>query len=218
VPANDGDMNDTLLFDYFRSSASYRVRITLNLKGVAFNSIPTSLMSGDQNAEAYVARNPQGLVPMLAIDGHDLTQSLAIIDYLDAKYPDPPMVSSDPLVRSRTLAQSLIIVADIHPLNNLRVLRYLKDVLGHGQDTVDEWYRHWIAEGFRALEVMAPDAGLFGGLQPNMADVCLVPQMFNARRLETPLAAFPKLVRIDAALCAMDAFKAAHPDAVNPDA
>ncbi len=211
-------MNDILLYDYFRSSASYRVRIALNLKGVTYTAIPTSLLAGEHKAAEYVARNPQGFVPMLSIDGQDLTQSLAIIDYLDAHYPDPPMVSSDPSQRSKTLAEALVIAADIHPLNNLRVLRYLRDVLGQDQAALDAWYRHWITEGFTALEAMAPDDGLFGGTQPNMADVCLVPQMFNARRLETPLETFPKLVRIDAALCAMSAFADAHPDAVEPKA
>jgi maleylacetoacetate isomerase len=211
-------MNDTLLFDFYRSSASYRVRIALNLKGVDYTAVPTSLLDAANKAAEYVARNPQGFVPMLSADGHDLTQSLAIIDYLDAHYPDPPMVSSDPTERAKTLAQALVIAADIHPLNNLRVLRYLKDVLGHNQDAIDTWYRHWITEGFAALEVMAPESGLFGGDQPNLADVCLVPQMANARRFETPLKAFPRLTRIDAALCALPAFAAAHPDAVNPDA
>lgn len=211
-------MNEIILFDYWRSSASYRVRIALNLKGVTYHSVPTSLIEGQHKASEYVARNPQGFVPMLSIDGHDLTQSLAIIDYLDANYPDPAMVSSNPADRAKTLAQALLIAADIHPINNLRVLRYLKDQMGKDQTAIDNWYRHWIVEGFAALEAMAPADGLFGGDLPNLADVCLVPQMSNARRFETPLAAFPKLVRIDAALTAMPAFKAAHPDVVNPDA
>lgn len=211
-------MNDTILYDYWRSSASYRVRIALNLKGVAYKSVPTSLLVGDHKAVAYVERNPQGFVPMLSIDGHDLTQSLAIIDYLDANYPDPAMVSSNPADRAKTLAQAMVIAADIHPVNNLRVLKYLKDVLGHDQAAIDDWYRHWIIEGLTALEAMAPDDGLFGGDLPNLADVCLVPQMANARRFDTPLEAFAKLLRIDAALTEMPAFKAAHPDAVNPDA
>ncbi len=211
-------MNDIILYDYWRSSASYRVRIVLNLKGVAHKTVPTSLLEGDQKAAAYVARNPQGFVPMLSIDGHDLTQSLAIIDYLDANYHDPKMVPSDPAMRAKTLAQALLIAADIHPVNNLRILKYLKDVLGHDQAAIDNWYRHWILEGFTALEAMAPDDGLFGSDLPDLADVCLVPQMANARRFDTPLEAFPKLLRIDAALTEMPAFKAAHPDAVNPDA
>lgn len=211
-------MNEIILYDYWRSSASYRVRIALNLKGVVYKSVPTSLLDGAHKAADYVARNPQGFVPMLSIDGHDLTQSLAIIDYLDAHYPDPKMVSANPADRAKTLAQALLIAADIHPINNLRVLNYLKSQMGQGQDAVDDWYRHWIVEGFTALEAMAPDDGLFGGDLPNLADVCLVPQMANARRFNTPLEAFPKLLRIDAALTEMPAFKAAHPDAVNPDA
>ncbi|WP_373475494.1 maleylacetoacetate isomerase [Sphingorhabdus sp.] len=211
-------MNEIILFDYWRSSASYRVRIALNLKGVTYRSVPTSLVEGQHKSPEYVARNPQGFVPMLSIDGHDLTQSLAIIDYLDANYPDPAMVSSNPADRSKTLAQALLIAADIHPVNNLRVLRYLKDQMGQDQTAIDNWYRHWIVEGFTALEAMAPADGLFGGDLPNLADVCLVPQMANARRFETSLEAFPKMVRIDAALSEMPAFKAAHPDVVNPEA
>ena len=123
-------MSDIILFDYWRSSASYRVRIALNLKGVAYASVQTDLLDASHKKPEYVARNPQGLVPMLSIDGHDLTQSLAIIDYLDANYPDPPMVSSDPAERAKTLAQALVIAADIHPLNNLRVLGTLKSQFG----------------------------------------------------------------------------------------
>ena len=210
-------MNEIVLFDYWRSSASYRVRIVLNLKNVPYTRVPTSLLDNAQRAPDYVARNPQGFVPTLSIDGHDLTQSLAIIDYLDAVYPDPAMVSSNPTGRAKTLAQALIIAADIHPIDNLRVLRYLKDQMGQSQEAVDQWYRHWITEGFTALEAMAPEHGLFGGDLPNLADVCLVPQMANARRVDTLLHAFPKLLRMDAALTALPAFAAAHPDQVKPD-
>ena len=210
-------MSEIILFDYWRSSASYRVRIVLNLKNVPYTRVPISLLDNAQRAPDYVARNPQGFVPMLSIHGHDLTQSLAIIDYLDAQYPDPAMVSSNPADRARTLAQALIIAADIHPIDNLRVLRYLKAQMGQSQEAVDHFYRHWIIEGFTALEAMAPEDGLFGGDLPNLADVCLVPQMANARRVDTPLAAFPKLLRIDAALTALAAFAAAHPDQVKPD-
>ena len=209
-------MTDIILYDYWRSSASYRVRIALNLKGVAYASVPTSLLDGDQRAPDYVARNPQGFVPMLTIGGHDLTQSLAIIDYLDAKYADPPMVSRDPLERATTLAQAMVIAADIHPVNNLRILKYLKDELGQEQDAIDRWYRHWITEGFAALETMAPESGFFGGDQPNLADVCLVPQMANARRFETDLARFPKLLRIDAECNQLEAFQKAAPEVVKP--
>ncbi len=209
-------MSDIILYDFWRSSASYRVRIALNLKGVAYERIPVSLANDEQKAPDYVALNPQGFVPMLSIDGHDLTQSLAIIDYLDAKFENPPMVSPDPAKRSKILAQALVIAADIHPVNNLRILRYLRDVMGQDQGAIDGWYQHWVIEGFAALEAMAPETGLFGGDMPNLADVCLVPQMYNARRLETPLATFPRLLRIDAALCELPAFKAAHPDSVKP--
>ena len=209
-------MTDIILFDYWRSSASYRVRIALNLKGVAYETVDTSLLDGAQKAPDYVARNPQGFVPMLSIDGHDLTQSLAIIDYLDAQYPEPPMVSRDPLERAKTLAQAMFVAADIHPVNNLRILKYLKNELGQDQEAVDRWYRHWIAEGFAALEAMAPESGLFGGNLPNLADICLVPQMYNARRFATDLSAFPRLVRIDAACNEMEAFQNAAPEAVKP--
>jgi maleylacetoacetate isomerase len=210
-------MNEILLYDFWRSSASYRVRIVLNLKGVLYTAVPTSLLDGDHKNPDYVARNPQGFVPMLSIDGHDLTQSLAIIDYLDAKYHDPKMVSPDPAMRAKTLAQALLIAADIHPINNLRVLKYLKGTMGQDQTAVDNWYRHWVVEGLTALEAMAPEDGLFGSDLPNLADVCLVPQMANARRFDTPLEAFPKLVRIDAALRGIEAFAKAAPDAVKPE-
>ncbi|MFN3747911.1 MAG: maleylacetoacetate isomerase [Sphingorhabdus sp.] len=210
-------MSDIILFDYWRSSASYRVRIALNLKGVVYTAVPTNLLDASHKKPDYVARNPQGFVPMLSIDGHDLTQSLAIIDYLDANYPDPPMVSSDPAERAKTLAQALVIAADIHPLNNLRVLGRLKSQFSADDAAVADWYRHWIVEGFTALEAMAPETGLLGGAQPNLADICLVPQMANARRFETPLDAFPKLVRIDAELREIKAFAKAAPEAVKPE-
>jgi maleylacetoacetate isomerase len=210
-------MSEIILFDYWRSSASYRVRIALNLKGVVYTSVPTDLLDASHKKPEYVARNPQGFVPMLSIDGHDLTQSLAIIDYLDARYPDPPLVSPEPAIRSKTLAQALLIAADIHPLNNLRVLNYLDSAFAASRPAKSDWYQHWIIEGFTALEAMAPEDGLFGSDLPNLADICLVPQMANARRFETPLDAFPKLVRIDAALRAIEAFAKAAPEAVKPE-
>ncbi len=207
-------MSEVVLYDYWRSSAAYRVRIALNLKDVAYRSVPIDLSQGAQAGANYMTLNPQGLVPALAIDGLLLTQSLAIIDYLDANYREPPMVSSDPASRSRTLAQALIIAADIHPINNLRVLNYLRRELGQGEDAVNIWYRHWIAEGLAALEAQAPGQGLFGGTQPNLADVCLVPQLANARRFDQPLEPYPKLVAIDAVLRELPAFAAAAPEAV----
>jgi len=209
-------MSETILYDFWRSSAAFRVRIVLNLKGVAYRSVPVDLPSGAQSRDEYHALNPQGLVPTLEIDGHVLTQSLAIIDYLDATRKDPPMVSSDPLRRSQTLARALVIAADIHPINNLRVLNTLRYELALDGERVDMWVRHWIANGFDALEQGAPETGLFGGESPDLADVCLVPQMYNARRFDLPLGAFPRLVRIDAALRALDPFARAAPEAVKP--
>ncbi len=209
-------MTDLVLYDYFRSSASYRVRIALNLKGLTYRSAPTSLIDGAHKDAAYVARHPQGFVPMLRADGVDIVQSLAIIDWIDAKFPSPRLIPVDPDARAPVLAAAMVVACDIHPIDNLRVLKYLKTELGQSQDAVDAWYRHWIGEGFAALEAMAPEAGLFGGDTPNLADVCLVPQMYNARRFDTPLANFPRLMAIDAALCALPAVAAAHPDAVKP--
>lgn len=209
-------MSEVVFYEYWRSSAAYRVRIALNLKDVTYRSVQLDLTTGVQSGAEFLAINPQGLVPALAIDGLLLTQSLAIIDYLDARHKEPPMVSSDPASRSRTLAQALLIAADIHPINNLRVLNYLRSEMGQGEDAISAWYRHWITEGFAALEPQAPASGLFGGDRPNMADVCLVPQMANARRFDTPLEAFPRLLAIDAALRAIPAFAAAAPEAVKP--
>jgi len=211
-------MSDIILFDYFRSSASYRVRIALALKEVVYQSVPTSLLTGENKAADYVARNPQGFVPMLSIDGEDLTQSLAIIDYLDAKFPHAPLLPAHPLARAKVIADAMIIIADIHPLDNLRVLKYLKNELDQEQADVDDWYRHWVLEGLKALEARAPETGFFGGDKPNLVDVCLVPQMYNGRRFNTPMDGFAKLVRIEAACNAIEAFANAHPDIVNPDA
>src|SRR6476469_8223155 len=149
------------LYDYYRSSASYRVRIALNLKGVDYERVPVNLLAGEQRDEAYRALNPQGFVPMLDADGERLTQSLAIISWLEGKYPTPVLLPADPSGRSHVLAMAMTIAADIHPLNNLRVLKQLKD-LGVDQEARDDWYRHWIAEGFTSLEALAaPRAGRF---------------------------------------------------------
>ena len=209
-------MTETVLHDFWRSSAAYRVRIVLNLKRVAYRSVPVDIARGEQTRDDYHSLNPQELVPTLTIDGHVLTQSLAIIDYLDATRKDPPMVSSDPLRRSKTLAQALVIAADIHPINNLRVLNTLRHEFALDGERVDMWVRHWIANGFDALEQGAPETGLFGGDSPDLADVCLVPQMYNARRFDLPLGAFPRLVRIDAALREIEAVARAAPEAVKP--
>ncbi|MBV8685252.1 MAG: maleylacetoacetate isomerase [Alphaproteobacteria bacterium] len=211
-------MSKPVLHDYFRSSACYRVRIALNLKGVDYRAVSVNLLEGAQRSEDYKAANPQGLVPMLEIDGHRLTQSLAIILYLDGTRPSPPLLPPHPAdaAHARALALALAVACDIHPLNNLRVLKYLKDELGQPQEARDAWYRHWVTEGFEALEAMAaPRAGRFlFGDTPTLADVCLVPQMFNARRFEVPLDAYPTLVRADSEASALEPFARAHPDAI----
>jgi maleylacetoacetate isomerase len=211
-------MTTPRLFDYFRSSASYRVRIALNLKQIDYENVPLNLLEGGQKAPEYRTVNPQGFVPALEIDGHVLTQSLAIIDYLDATRPEPPLVPGDPADAAHVRALALAIACDIHPLNNLRVLKYLKDELGQDQEARDTWYRHWVTEGFGGLEAMAaPWAGRFlFGDAPTLADICLVPQMFNARRLRAPLDSYPTLVRADAEANRLEAFAAAHPDRVSP--
>ena len=208
-------MSRPVLHDYVRSSAACRVRIALNLKGVDYESRQVNLLEGDQKSDAYRAVNPQGLVPALEIDGHLLTQSLAIMDYLDARFTEPRLVPKDPAERAHVLAMALAVACDIHPLNNLRVLKYLSGPLGVEQEHRDPWYSHWVHVGFAALETLAaPRAGQFlFGDSPTMADVLLVPQMFNARRFNVPVEAYPTLVRADANACALDACARAHPDA-----
>ena len=209
-----------VLHDYWRSSASYRVRICLNLKGVAFDRVVIDLQAGDQRGDANRTVNPQGLVPTLIVDGRPLVQSLAIIDWLDANFPDPPMVSKDPFVRSAQLARALVIAADIHPIDNLRVLKRLETQFGADQAARDEWYAHWIIEGLSALEAMvvagAGEGPFLGGETPDISDVCLVPQLANARRFNVPLEAYPRLLAAEAACQALPAFQAAAPDAVKP--
>lgn len=210
-------MTEPILHDYFRSSASYRVRIALNLKGVDYRAVPTSLLVGDQRSDAYLSLNPQGFVPALEVDGLVLTQSFAIIDWLDHSFADPPLIPDEPVARASALAMAMLIGCDIHPLNNLRVLKYLTSDLGLREEIRDRWYRHWVSEGFAALEAMAAGSGPFlGGDAPNIADVFLVPQMANARRFHVPLDQFPTLVACDANACVLDAFAAAAPDRVKP--
>lgn len=203
------------LYDFSRSSACYRVRIALNLKGLEYEAIDTSLIDGAHLKPDYVAKNPQGFVPMLEVSDLRLTQSLAIIEWLDATYPEPRFIPSDPTERARIMALAYVIACDIHPINNLRILKYLKGELAQEHQAVDNWYRHWIGEGFAALEAMAdPSKPFLSGDTPGIADICLIPQMANARRFDTPLEAYPHLVRIDADCCAIEAFRRAHPDAV----
>jgi len=203
------------LHDYWRSSASYRVRIALAMKQVDYERHTVNLLKREHVSPENLAVNPQGLVPTLEIDGHILGQSLAIIDYLDARFPSPRLIPADALARAMTLQRALVIAADIHPVDNLRVLRRLNE-MGVDQAARDDWYRHWIIEGFTALETMAGGGAFLGGRSPDLSDVCLVPQMYNARRLETQLEAFPRLVEIDARLTEIDAVAAAHPDRFKP--
>ena len=212
-------MSGYTLYDYHRSSAAYRVRIALNLKCVAWAGVAVSLLKGEQRSAEHLARNPQGLIPALDIgDGTMLTQSLAILDWLDSAHPEPRLFPADPLERARALALALVIVADIHPIDNLRVLQRLEAQFGADAAAKADWYRHWIAEGLGALEAAAPADGFFGGERPGVVDCCLVPQLYNARRFELDLTPWPRLVAIDARASALPAVAAAHPDAVAPAA
>ena len=211
-------MTKPVLFDYYRSSASYRVRIALNLKRVDYDSIGIDLLHGEQRDPAYRARNPQAFVPMLEVDGRRITQSLAIIDFLDAAYPEPALVPQDPFDRAHVAAMALTIACDIHPLNNLRVLKYLVGPLGQEEAAKNAWIARWIGQGFAALESLAAErAGRFlFGDAPSLADICLVPQMYNARRFTVPLDDYPTLVRADEEANKLEAFANAHPDKVAP--
>jgi len=208
------------LYTYFRSSAAWRVRIALNLKGLGWEAAPLHLLrdGGEQHAPGFRAINPLGLVPALETGGGAvLTQSLAIIEWLEETHPDPPLLPRDPLPRARVRAFALTIACDIHPIDNLRVLRYLKRQMGHPQPAIDDWYRHWLAEGLPALEAMLARHGGDGpycfGPAPGLADLLLVPQLANARRVGFPLEACPLLLRADAAARDHPAFVAAAPSA-----
>jgi maleylacetoacetate isomerase len=207
-------MTRPIFYEYFRSSAAYRVRIALKLKGIDYESRQIDLREGEQRSDEYRAINPQGLVPMLEVDGHRITQSLAIIVYLDMRYPNQPLLPASADARSHVISLSETVACDIHPLNNLRVLKYLKNELGHSQEDVDRWYAHWITEGLSALEALAaPRAGTFLlGDGPTAADCCLIPQLYNARRFNVPLDDYPTLLRVDENANRLDAFAAAHPD------
>ena len=213
-------MTKPLLHDFFRSSAAYRVRSALNLKGVEHDSVTVDLREGEQRSAAYRARNPQGFVPMLEIDGHRIGQSLAIIAYLEATRPEPRLMPADSADQAHVRAMALVVACDIHPLNNLRVLGYLEHELGAGKSARDDWYARWVGDGLAALEaIAAPRAGRFlFGDTPTVADICLVPQLYNARRFDVPLDDFPTLLRADTEATALDAFAAAHPDRVAPTA
>lgn len=208
------------LYSYFRSSAAYRVRIAFNLKGLSYETVPIHLQKegGQQLKPDYRAINPQMRVPTLKLDsGELLTQSLAIIEYLDEVHPQPALLPRDPVDRAKVRALAQLIACDIHPINNLAPLRYLKNELGQDQAKIDAWYHHWVLAGFDALEAMVQPGPYAFGVDVTLADICLVPQVANARRLKVPLERFPKLVAIDAACAALPAFQKARPEN-QPDA
>jgi len=204
------------LFGFFRSSAAFRVRIALNLKGLSYEDAFIHLRRGDQRRDDYLAVNPQGLVPALEVDGHTLIQSMAIIEYLDETHPQPAFLPADPVGRARVRALAAIVACDIHPINNLRVLRYLARPLGHDQAAIETWYNHWIETGFAAFEQLLTGDGRTGefcdGDKPGLADIALVPQVVNSERYRLDLSPYPTIARIYANCMKLDAFAAAHPN------
>ena len=204
------------LYGYFRSSAAFRVRIALNLKKLEYETAAIHLRRNDQTRSDYLAVNPQGLVPTLVDDSRTLIQSLAIIEYLDETYPDPPLLPTHPAERARVRALAEIVACDIHPINNLRVLRYLTHSLGHDEAAIASWYNHWIAAGFQAFEKLLTADSRTGrfchGDVPSLADVTLVPQVVNAERYRLDLTPYPTLTRVFGNCMALEPFRDAHPD------
>lgn len=208
------------LYTYFRSSAAYRVRIALNLKGLPYEMVAIHLTKegGQQHQPDFHAINPQDRVPALKLSsGEVLTQSLAIVEYLDEIEPEPPLLPADALARAKVRAVAQMVACDIHPLNNLIALQYLKRTLKHEQPDIDAWYHHWVIEGFKAIEAMIKPAPYACGAHVTLADICLIPQVFNARRLKVPLEAFPKIVAVETACLKLPAFDEARPEN-QPDA
>ena len=208
------------LYTYFRSSAAFRVRIALNLKGLAYEPAFVHLGKGEHRQPAYAAVNPQGLLPALEVDGALLAQSIAIMEYLEEAHPQPPLLPKHPLGRARVRSLSLLVACEIHPLNNPRVLKYVKNTLGHSQEEVDAWYRHWIADGLAKLEAELARIGTgrhCHGDAPSMADCCLVPQIFNAQRFACDLKPYPTVMRVFDACMRLEAFDRAQPSK-QPDA
>jgi len=210
-----------VLYTYWRSSATYRVRIALNIKGIAFESAPIHLVrnGGEQSTEAYRAINPAAVVPaMRLMDGRILTQSLAIIEYLEEMHPEPALLPKELLLRARVRAAAQLIASDIHPINNLRVAQYLKGTLGQSQDSTATWMRHWMQIGLSAYADLLDSSVDFSfGNSPTLADICLVPQLYNARRWGLDLGSLERLTEIERRCLAIDAFTAASPDR-QPDA
>jgi maleylacetoacetate isomerase len=215
MPSGQAGVGTMIVYGYFRSSAAHRLRIAMNLKGLACEFRSVHLRRGDQKGEAYRAVNPQGLVPALEADGLVLTQSLAIVEWLDETFPEPPLLPADKELRARVRGFAQVIACDIHPLQNLRVLRYLKAQYGQEQEGLDAWCRHWVGEGLAACERLlerGSGGGRFAfGDAPSLADVCLVPQLFSADRFGLDLAPFPRLRAVRAACEALPAFADAHP-------
>ena len=208
------------LYSYFRSSAAYRVRIAFNLKGLSCDMVSIHLQKegGLNKKPDFRAINPQMRVPALQLDsGEVLIQSLAIIEYIDETHPQPPLLPRDALQRAKVRAIAQIIACDIHPLNNVGPLRYLKNQMGQEQAKIDAWYHHWVLDGFDAIEAMLRPAPYAFGSEISLADVCLVPQVYNARRLKVPLDRYPKIVAVDAACGKLSAFEQARPEN-QPDA
>jgi maleylpyruvate isomerase len=205
------------LYTYFRSSAAYRVRIALNLKGLQYDAVPVHLLrgGGEQLQANYVKMNPSGLVPTFQDDYITLTQSMAILEYLEDEYPEVPLLPKDAAGRARVRELAQIVACDIHPVNNLRVLRYLVNELGLSEEVKTQWYRHWLLGGLDVLEkhlARDPSAGpLCHGYLPTLADCFLVPQVFNAQRQGIDISAYPNIARINAACVEIPAFVAAHP-------
>ena len=207
-------MSDILFHGYWRSSAAYRVRIALNLKGLDYEEVDHDLRTGAQREPAYKALAPAGLVPAIEHEGQAYVQSLAILEWLDERWPAPALLPEALEERAIVRGMALTIAADIHPLNNLRVLKYLKNELGHPQEQIDAWVAHWIQEGFAALEVLIArhGDGFAFGVTPTIADCFLVPQVFNAERFGVDLSAFPRIMAVAERARALPAFAAAHPD------